>query len=377
MPTSISNVQQHVQPVLDDLVSSGVELGLQVAAYLDGELVLDAWSGVADATTARPVDGDTLFVAFSCGKGVVATAIHLLAERGRIDYDAPVASYWPEFAANGKAGITVRQVLSHSAGIPQLPPGTSAEDLCDWNRICAGIAQLAPLWEPGTRSGYHARTMGFILGELIRRIDGRPINQFVRDELLQPLGITDLYFGVPPEVEPRIAHLEDGPALELPPPPPDSLLPVVFPPKLPPSAALFDRPDVRQACIPSSGGVMSARALARLYAMLACGGDLDDVRLLSPERLAQATELQSDAVDAVLGWPINRALGYMLGGVGSAMGPSLKVFGHPGSGGSIGFADPTQRFAFALLKTRLVAATPEEYAASRVAIATRSALGLG
>ncbi len=125
-----------------------LERGLQVAACLDGQLVLDTWSGLADASTERPVDGDTLFVCFSCGKGVVATAIHLLAERGRIDYDTPVSRYWPAFAASGKAEITVRQVLNHTAGIPQLPAGWTVEDLCNWNRTCDGIAALGPLWQP-------------------------------------------------------------------------------------------------------------------------------------------------------------------------------------------------------------------------------------
>src|SRR5918912_2473501 len=211
-------INDAVQPVLDDLVSRDVERGLQVAAYLDGELVLDAWAGLADATTDRHVDGDTLFVAFSCGKGVVAAATHLMADRGQIDYDEAVMKYWPDFGASGKHAITVRQVLAHTAGVPHLPPGTTPEDLLDWDRVCAGIATLAPVWEPGTRTGYHARTLGFILGEVIRRIDGarRSFDQFVRAELLGPLGIEDMYFGLPEVLESRTARLEDAPALELP-----------------------------------------------------------------------------------------------------------------------------------------------------------------
>jgi CubicO group peptidase (beta-lactamase class C family) len=243
--------------------------------------------------------------------------------------------------------------------------------------MCAGIAGLAPLWAPGTRSGYHARTMGFVLGELVRRIDSRAFNQFVQDELLAPLGIRDLYFGVPAAAEPRMARLEDGASpIESMPLAPDSLLPIVFPPNLPPTAALWDQPAMWRACIPSSTGVANARSLARLYAMLAGGGELDGVRLLSPERVRQASTPQTSGVDAVLGWPVSWALGYMLGGEGSAMGRSPAAFGHPGSGGSIGFADPTQRFAFALTKTRLVTAPPEQDAAYLVAETTRAALGL-
>jgi CubicO group peptidase (beta-lactamase class C family) len=373
MPTVIPAVQS----VLDDLVERDVERGLQVAAYLDGRLVLDTWSGLADASTQRLVDGDTLFVCFSCGKGVVATAIHLLAERGRIDYDTPVANYWPAFGANGKAGITVRQVLNHTAGIPQLPPGWTVEDLCNWDRTCDGIAALAPLWQPGSRTGYHARTFGFILGEVVRRVDGRAFGPFVYEELCRPLGIEDIYFGVPASVEPRLARLEDTPPPAAPPgwsPPP--LMEVVFPPSLPPTAAMLDQPEVHRASIPSSGGVLNARSLARLYAMLAANGEWEGRRLLSEERLHQATVLQTSETDAVVGLPMNKALGYMLGGEWSPMGPSPAAFGHPGSGGSTGFADPRHRFAFALTKTRLVSTVPGQDAAYLIAEATRAALGM-
>lgn len=366
-----------VQTKLDELVGSGVERGLQVAAYFDGALVLDAWAGVADASTGRPVDGESLFVAFSCGKGVLATAVHLLAERGQLDYDATVGSYWPEFANRGKEAITVRQVLTHTAGIPQLPPDTTPEDLCDWDRMCAGISLLSPLWKPGTRTGYHARTFGFVLGELVRRIDGRPVAEFIREDVCQPLGIRDLFFGIPPEAEPRVARMEDDPAsAPLPPLPPDSLLPLVFPPSLPPTATFFNRLDVRRACIPSSSGIMNARSLARIYAALACGGELDGVRLLSTACIDRASALQTDEVDAVIGMPIPKGLGYMLGGELSPMGSRLTAFGHPGSGGSIGFADPEYRFAFALTKTRQVTGLPGTDAAYLVAEATRTALGI-
>ncbi len=375
----VATINDQVQPVLDDLIKRDVERGLQVAAYLDGELVLDAWSGLADANSGRPVDGETLFVAFSCGKGVVAAATHVLADRGQIDYDAPVAAYWPEFGAGGKQAITIRQVLSHTAGVPHLPPGTKPNDLLDWDGICAGIAQLTPLWEPGTRAGYHARTLGFIVGEVIRRVDGpgRSFDACVRAELLQPLGIRDMYFGLPEQLESRTARLEDAPILEWPALPPDSLLPQVFPPNLPPTAALWDQPEMHRACVPSSGGIMNARSLARLYAALACGGELDGVRVMSRERVALATQLQTDEVDAVLGVPVRRALGFFLGDELSPMGSQPGVFGHPGSGGSIGFADPRQRFAFALMKTRLVSLPePGVDAATLIAEATRAALGL-
>ena len=135
---------------MDDLIGRGIEQGLQVAAYLDGQLVVDTWAGVADATTGRPVDGETLFLVFSTTKGVTATVIHLLAERGLLEYDVPVARYWPEFGVNGKQAITVRQVLAHTAGVPQVPDGFERTDFGDWDRACRAVAELTPLWQPGT-----------------------------------------------------------------------------------------------------------------------------------------------------------------------------------------------------------------------------------
>lgn len=369
-------MQGRVQELVDRLVAADVERGLQVAAYLDGELVVDAWAGLADAATGRRVEGDTLFCVFSCGKGVLATAVHLLADRGRIDYDAPVAAYWPEFAANGKAGITVRQVLTHTAGIPQMPPGSTVEEMCDWDRMCRRIAELAPLWEPGTRVGYHARTFGFVLGEVARRVDGRPIARLVREELCQPLGIDDLYFGVPAALEGRVATLEQAPGAGPPPLPPGSLLPLAIPPAIPASPAVFNRSDVRRATIPSSSGVMSARALARHYAALACGGALGGRRIVSPERVRVASAPQAEGRDLVIGLPVRWAMGYGLGGPLSPLGNRPTAFGHGGSGGSVGFADPEHRFAFALTKTRMVTSAPGEDAAYRIARAARAALGI-
>ena len=254
----IGNTQARVQGVVDQLVGSGVEAGLQVAAYLDGDLIVDAWAGVADAATGRKVGGETLFGVFSCGKGVLATAIHILADRGKLEYDTPVTRYWPEFAANGKDRITVRNVMSHMAGIPALPEGSTVEDLLDWDRMCGRIAELTPIWEPGTRTGYHARTYGYVLGEVVRRVDGRRINRFIREEISQPLGIDSMYFGIPDEVIPRVATLESGPPLASA-PAPEPIAALVFPPNLPATPEVFNRPDVRRACIPSSNGIMNAR----------------------------------------------------------------------------------------------------------------------
>ena len=251
-----------VQKVIDGLVESGEETGLQVAAYVDGELVVDAWAGVADEVSRKPVNGDTLFTSWSTTKGFVSTCIHILADRGLIDYDTPVDTYWPEFAAHGKDKITVRHALTHSSGIPQMPEDVTLEMMTDWKAMCAAIADLKPLWTPGTTTRYHFWTWGWIIGEVIRRVDGRPISQFVQEELCQPLGINDFYLGIPDIVEHRIAPLREEQTPDAKVPKPDDLVLRVTPPQIT-CAEAVNRPDVRRACIPAIGGIMNARAIAR------------------------------------------------------------------------------------------------------------------
>jgi CubicO group peptidase (beta-lactamase class C family) len=372
-------VNERIQQIIDDLVQSGEEVGLQVAAYHDGDLIVDAWAGVADPATGQQVDGDTLFTAWSTTKGFAITCLHLLAERGQVAYDTPVARYWPEFAANGKGPITVHHVLTHQAGIPQLPTNVTPELMTDWDGMCAAIATHAPLWMPGTKTGYHAWTFGWIIGELIRRVDGRPIAQFAREELCQPLGITDFYLGIPDAVEARVAPLRQAPPLIGPAIPTGGLALQVVPPQVT-SAEALNRPDVRRASIPGGGGIMNARALARHYAMLAGEGELEGVRLLSAARVAQIRSLQTDAYDEVLGKRVRKGLGYFLGGPldqggDERMGSTGTEFGHPGAGGFLGFADPARRLSFGLTKNLMtVGSTPERNAATMIAAAIRQSL---
>jgi CubicO group peptidase (beta-lactamase class C family) len=368
------DVQGAVQTLLDDLISSDVERGLQVAAYLDGEQIVDAWAGVADPVTGRPVDGETLFTVFSVSKGITATVIHLLAERGGLAYDAPVADYWPEFGRHGKERITLRHVLAHQAGVPQMPNGR-LDALTDWNAVCAGIADATPLWEPGTKTGYHGLTYGFILGEVARRVDGRPIAAIVQGDVCQPLGIQSLFFGIPDDVEPRVATLENDASIEAGPlPPPDSYFERAMP-GLRFADQTFNRPEIRRASIPAGGGIMNARALARHYAALV-GDGVSGIRLLSPERVGIASVLQTGADDVVLGMPVRKALGYWLGGPQSPFSERVTAFGHGGYGGAVGFADPEYGLAFALTKNRLAASAPGEGTAVKVAQTVRRALGI-
>lgn len=364
------DLQHAVQHLLDDLTSSGREAGLQVAAYWQGQLVVDAWSGLADAATGRPVGPHTLFTAFSATKGITASLIHLLADDGLLDYDVPVAAYWPEFGAHGKERITLRHVLAHTAGVPHMPGGVTPERMIDWAWMTGAIADLTPLWRPGERTGYHGLTFGWILGEVARRVTGRPCEALVASRLAS--GEPDLYLGVPASALDRIATLSSGPVSRKP-ISPDALLLKAIPMSVSPSPRVYNRPDVRQAVLPGGGGIMTARALARMYASLV--GPLDGRRLMSAERLAIATSLQTDAHDEVLDEPIRKGLGYFLGGGTSPMGPEPYLFGHPGAGGSLGFGDPRHGFAFALTKNRLVWDRPvHETAAFRLARLIRSHL---
>ena len=325
------SINDQVQSELQRLVDQGPEIGLQVAAYLEGELVVDTWAGSADTTTGRTVDGDTLFMISSTGKGVAATCMHILAEQGRLDYDAPIVTYWPEFGAKGKEKATVRHALSHQAGVPRIE-GQTGELLLDWDAMCAAIADSAPVFEPGTRISYHVYTFGYILGEILRRIDGRPISQFLQDELCKPLKIDALFFGIPDEVMPRVARLVDAPGQI-------SNL----------NADWYNRPEVMRASIPAMGGIATARSVARHYAMLERGGQLDGVRLLSPERIRAAAKVQNDEMDFLFNVRAKRSMGYRLASdAGPGGGPG--AFGHVGGGGSFAYADPDRHFAIALAK---------------------------
>jgi CubicO group peptidase (beta-lactamase class C family) len=361
----MTDLQARIRAFLDEQIATGPEVGLQVAAYHRGELVVDAWAGVADIETRRAVDGDTVFVTFSVSKGVTATIVHLLAERGQLDYDAPIARVWPGFARHGKEGITVRHVLTHSAGLAHLPLDLRPEDAIDWDRMCAIMEDSTPAWEPGTRTGYHALTFGWILGEVVRRVDGRPIERVLAEDVCAPLGIDALWFGMPESAAGRLARLEFD---EVPPPEPGAPPPApppgapsddygarVVPPAFLPLGAVANRPEFPRAVIPAAGGVANARSLARLYASLV-GDGVDGRRLLPRERVRLATTLQTDAPDVVVGaaWP--KAMGYFLGSataVQTCVSPT--AFGHTGAGGFTSYADPAHDLAFALCKTHMLA----------------------
>src|SRR5690349_3567027 len=289
-----SSANDKVRAVLDSLVKSGPEIGLQVAAYLDGKLVIDAWAGKADTGTGRLVDGDTLFMLSSTSKGVTATCMHACVEKHKLSYDMPIVDVWPEFGAHGKEKATLRHALTHQTGVPQTPVGYTPDWLSDWDRMCRGIADLAPMFPIGQRTAYHSLNYGYINGEILRRVDGRTIAQFLQQEICKPLGIDGAYLGVPDSELGRVAVLTDGP-----PAPADYDARMVGEPAGSHVADAFNKRPVMQASIPGSGGLFSARGLARHYAMLANWGELDGVRVLPEARIRAGIELQSYEWDEI------------------------------------------------------------------------------
>ena len=349
------DLQRKTQDAIDELVESGTERGLQVAVYHDGEQVVDAVAGLADAETGRPVASDTPFYAYSVGKGATSAVAHVLVERGLFGYDTPVMELWPEFGAHGKEDATVRHVLTHTVGVPGIPADTTPEDLCDWDGMCAAIADSEPWWEPGTKTAYHAYPFGYIIGEIVRRATGKPISQVLREDVAGPLDVADeLYFGMPESELYRLARLEDEEGSEqfLASMPDDSPFFRLGPRAVTPTAGFGNRKDILMADIPA-GGKMSARAMARMYAALM--GEVDGVRLVSPGRLREISAAAFSGRDEIMGNPVTWALGYSVGLLGSDAQRTPSVIGMGGVGGSFAYADIATGVAFALTKNRLTA----------------------
>src|SRR5215207_7069802 len=349
----MNDIQYQVQQAIDQLVESGAERGMQVAVYRHGEPVVDAVAGVADPATGRPVTSDTPIYAYSVGKGATATVAHVLVERGVFGYDTPIVELWPEFGAHGKQNATVRHALTHTVGVPGIPADTTPEDLCDWQKMCAAIADAEPWWEPGTKTAYHAYPFGYIVGEIVRRSTGKPISQVLWEDVAGPLGVADeLYFGVPESELGRLARLEDaeGSAEYLAAMHDDSPFFKLGPRAVTPTAEFGNRADVLMADIPA-GGKMSARAMARMYAALL--GEVDGVRLIPAERLREITAVAFSGIDQIMGNPVTWALGYSIGRLGSDPQETPTAFGFGGVGGSFAYADTATGVAFALTKNRL------------------------
>jgi CubicO group peptidase (beta-lactamase class C family) len=343
--------------------------GAAVAVYFQGELVVDLWGG--RRTEDEPWQRDTLAMCFSTTKGAASAALHLLADRGQIDYDTPVAAYWPQFAQGGKERVTVRHVLTHSAGLHRMRTLIdSAHRMLDWEYMVAALERAEPAYVPGSRHGYHALTYGWLVGELVRRVSGRPIARFVDEELARPLGLDGMYVGCPPEHRSRVAPLAPmaapigrrlglrpgavmgGPVGRIP-----ALLGLPVNPRRFVNALLprgiedvLWGPEVMDAEIPAANGFFTARSLAKLYAMLAGGGQVGGVRLLSPETVTRIGVVHSRGPDLVLVLPMGWRLGYH--SAFTTRGAVRGAFGHFGFGGSGGWADTRRDLALAMVCNR-------------------------
>ncbi|MFE7441338.1 serine hydrolase domain-containing protein [Streptomyces chartreusis] len=346
--------QQKVQGVLDELVDTGAETGLQIAAFHQGARVVDAVAGVADSRTGRRVTHGTPFFSFSAGKVMTSLIAHLLVGTGAVGYDTPVADVWPEFGAHGKETATLRHVLTHSVGVPAMPGGIGPADLADWSRVCAAIADAEPRWRPGTGTGYHSFTYGFLVGEVARRATGKPMGQLLHEWVTVPLGLDgDLYFGVPRADLIRLARLEDATPRQVAPPDGDAIL---APWEMQPTAAMGNSAEILQADIPSVG-TFTARGIAAMNAAVLDG------RLIDSHQLDELTAVAFEGTDQVFGNQARLALGYPLGRIGTRPDETPTTFGWIGGGGSYVYADTATGTSFAMTKTRL---TPHFNTAQRL-----------
>ncbi|SDJ44127.1 serine hydrolase domain-containing protein [Nonomuraea jiangxiensis] len=369
-------------------LAGGQETGAAVSVYVHGRQVVDLWGGLADPGTGRPWERDTLQVVYSTTKALTAACAHLLAQRGELDLDAPVARYWPEFAAGGKEGIPVRWLLTHQAGLPAIDhPITPAEAIA-WEPMVTALAAQRPYWEPGTEHGYHALTYGWLVGEVVRRVSGRGIGSFLAEEIAAPLGL-DLWIGLPKTEQHRVSRIITTPpdfaalaAIDLdslPEPAREVMAAYADPTSLTVRALSVvtpfldhNDPGEQSAEMPSTNGICTARALARFYAALI--GEVDGHRILTPATLAAAVAEQVAGPDRVLRVPVRLGTGFGRP-TPDAFWYSPTAFGFPGHGGSIGFADPATGLAFGYVMNRVQSGASDLRAANLVTAVRRALSG--
>ncbi len=319
------------------------EVGASLCVLIDGKPVVDLWGGASDTAQTQAWQADTLVNVWSSTKGWLALAMHTLADQGLLDFEAPVAQYWPEFAQHGKDRVLVKHLLTHTAGLPGVSVKVPDDTIYDWNAMIRALEQSELFWEPGTQCGYHAGSFGWLNGEVIRRITGMPVSQYLRTKVAEPLG-ADLCISLSPEEEARTANIIPPSFFG------NMMSQMIFALGGKVRSAAFRNPPRpikaantirwRQATIPSSNGHASARGLARLYIPLACEGMSNGVRFLSKESVERARREAFTGKDAVIGMTIKRSLGYMLADPDHGDPRPASALGHPGMGGSVGFADP-------------------------------------
>lgn len=359
------------------------EVGAAFCLHVGGEKVVDVWGGTADVAEVRPYEEDTLQLVFSSTKGATAICALVLTERGELDVDAPVAEYWPEFAAAGKEEVPVRWLLCHKAGLPAYDAELSLDQVLAVDPVVEALAAQRPLWEPGTAHGYHANTYGWLVGEVVRRISGKRLGAFFAEEVAGPLGL-DFWIGLPEEEEHRVAPLLAAP----PPATPDerALMMAVMGPGTMGYRALtldglitigagempFNTRALHATEMPAANGITTARSLSRMYA--ATIGEVDGVRLVGPATVDAARTLQTEGADRCLVVESKFGLGFMLD---SALSPMLGPgsFGHAGAGGSLGFADPESGVAFGYVMNQMGGGIAGDPRTLTLIDAVRSSLG--
>jgi CubicO group peptidase (beta-lactamase class C family) len=338
------------------------ELGASVAIVVDGRAVVDLWGGYTDQERTRGWAQDTLVNVYSTTKGLTATCAHRLIDQGKLDPDEPVARYWPEFAQAGKRALPVRYLLSHRAGLPAIKTVLSEDSLFDWDTMTSALAAHEPWWQPGTKHGYHALTIGWLVGEVIKRISGKGLGTYFRQEIAEPLGL-DCHIGLDAKNDSRVSDLIPAPA---PAPGEPNLFEEAMKDPEGATAKAFLNPPVltkpglvntrkwRAAEIGGANAHTTARSLARLYGALARGGEVDGYRIVRPEALERFYAEQSYGPDQVLlQMPTRFSMGFMLSQPGASFGPNPKAFGHPGAGGSLGYADPRAKVGFGYTMNRM------------------------
>jgi CubicO group peptidase (beta-lactamase class C family) len=342
---------QQVKDVFHDNLRLGADLGASVAVTLDGKIVVDLWGGFADEGRTTPWHRDTLVNLFSTTKVMTALCALALVDSGDLDLDAPVARYWPEFEQGGKGAVRVRWVLAHSAGLPGFEHRLPADALFDWDRIVGELQRQSPWWEPGTQSGYHMITFGYLVGELVRRISGKTLGAFFREQIAGPLN-ADAFIGLPAAQDSRVAHLVAPPPVAQ--PDSDALDTVASRTLTNPAIGveLTRTTAWRRAEIPASNGFGHARAAALVGSVLACSGKVAGRRYVSGQVVDQAFEEQSFGIDLVLGVPVRWGLGFGLAGPHRVfLSPQTAYWG--GTGGSFLLMDRDARMSFSYAMNRM------------------------
>ncbi|XVU30592.1 serine hydrolase domain-containing protein [Actinoplanes sp. CA-054009] len=331
-----------VRAAFEQNFADGAEVGASFCATVDGDVVVDLWGGHADAARTRPWERDTIVNVYSITKTMAALTALLVADGGELDFQAPVARYWPSFAAGGKGEVTVAQVMSHSAGLSGWRAPLKPADLYDWEKATELLAAQEPFWKPGTASGYHAVTQGFLIGEIVRRITGRTLGTVFRSEIAEPLG-ADFHIGLPASEEHRVAELIapareafSGETTDL----QDN---AAHNPPL--NTAIANTRAWRAAEIPAGGGTGNARSVARIHTILACGDSL-----ISPSTCRRALDVQVEGVDLILGLPIRFGLGFAVGG---DFMPSPNTLYWGGAGGSLAVIDLDARATYAYTMNKM------------------------